>query len=325
MNRLHSVVNYLCSKGYSIVSTSPLSGGINSSVFELLLSDGTKLVLKLYPISSNSRIRNRGECEINFYQYLLSSGVSNVPVLVDFDSDYHWSLISWLSGKRLVCFNNDELFQVASFIRDLNTPKYLHHRQLLEPASDSCCSLPQVLDSINRRFLQFQRVNPQSQVERDALSFIHYQIYPYYQLFSDKLLALSNSFYWSKAQLLPVASPSDIGIHNLLSSSGLLYFFDFEYAGLDDLSKLVTDFVIHPEFPLSDSHFHFFVDSISSMVPGADNPNWLKRVNDLLNIFVAKWSLILLNDLHSNTLTFSKFKKSESYFHFMINSSLIPT
>jgi thiamine kinase-like enzyme len=43
-----------------------------------------------------------------------------------------------------------------------------------------------------------------------------------------------------------IVSPSDLGFHNILKYKKKLYFYDFEYAGLDDPIKLICDFFWHP-------------------------------------------------------------------------------
>ena len=42
---------------------------------------------------------------------------------------------------------------------------------------------------------------------------------------------------------LLIASPSDFGFHNMRYNKNKLFFFDFEYFGLDDPCKLFLDFV----------------------------------------------------------------------------------
>ena len=69
----------------------------------------------------------------------------------------------------------------------------------------------------------------------------------------------------------------------------------------------------------------YFLDELTTQVLGADNLNWRLRVNDMLPIFVVKWSLILLNRLKSNQLTDSQLHKAISYFEAMsCNCPVLP-
>ncbi len=317
MISLDDAINSLFCRGYLISSIRNLSGGVNSSVFEVICSDGSKKVLKLYPKPSSFDSRKRGEAEIVFYKYLYNSRVSNVPSILDYDSEFQWSLISWIDGERLYAFETKHLLQVVNFIRDINASNICSYRQMLPFASDACQSLLQVLDSIKQRIIRFKCISPKSIIGVRATQFIINEISPYFETLSHKLLDNNSKPHWYSSNLLYVASPSDIGINNLLQSSGQLYFFDFEYAGLDDLAKLASDFIVHPEFPLRQIHAQYFIDALSAIVAGANDSNWRERVNDLLEIFVVKWSLIMLNQYFAGNLTEPQLNKAISYFRFM--------
>ena len=317
MTRLDDAIAHLSLRGYSIKSIRSLSGGVNSAVFKLICSDGSTKVLKLYPMPTVLDLRKRGELEISFYKYLHNLDLHNVPSILDHDQELQWCLISWLDGHRLCNFDFRYLSKVANFIRDINQSKFLADRQRLPFASDACVSLPQVLDSIRARILSFDCIISQSPISIKAAKFISKEIKPYFESLSNNLLLNRSKPHWSSYNFLYVASPSDIGINNIIEHSGELYFYDFEYAGLDDLSKLASDLIVHPEFPLSRSQAIYFLDELTAQVIGAENLNWRGRVNDLLPIFVVKWSLILLNKLKVNRLTDAQLQKAISYFQVM--------
>ena len=312
------VLNHLSLKGYVKSSLRRLSGGVNSSVFELLSIDGKRTVLKIYPKRSSTDSRNRGKSEVQFLKYLSISRVTNVPVLLDYDPEFNWSLISWIEGKQLQLIHGEQIHQVVDFIKDINRPELSFERNKLALASDSCQSLSQVLSSIETRIIQFESIKPESQIADAALNFIKNQIRPHYTQLSQKLLNLTPKNHWSDLdQSLYIASPSDLGVNNLLFNGDRLFFYDFEYAGLDDLSKLATDFIVHPESPLSESQTNFFLTSLSSEFSDVLGISWHQRVNDLAPIFVVKWSLILLNSLKVNNLSQSQLEKSINYFVYM--------
>lgn len=317
MNRLDDAVAHLSFKGYSIKSSRSLSGGVNNSVYELICSDGSRKVLKLYPSPTVRDSRTRGELEISFYKYLHKLDLHNVPSILDYDSEMQWCLITWIDGQRLSNFDFRYLSKVANFIRDINLSNSLADRQRLPFASDACVSLSQVLDSISERILSFDSISFKSPIAVEAAKFIAKHIKPYFESLRNNLLPNTSMHHWSDCNLLYVASPSDIGINNIIEHAGELYFYDFEYAGLDDLSKLASDLIVHPEFPLSQSQAMYFLDELTVQVLGADKPTWRRRVNDLLPIFVVKWSLILLNKLKVNQLTDSQLQKAISYFQVM--------
>ena len=113
-------------------------------------------------------------------------------------------------------------------------------------------------------------------------------------------------------QSLYIASPSDLGVNNLLFNGDRLFFYDFEYAGLDDLSKFFT-FIVHPESPLSESQTNFFLNSLSSEFSD------VQLVNKELMILLLYLLLsgVLLNSLKVNSLSQSQLEKSINYFVYM--------
>lgn len=90
-----------------------------------------------------------------------------------------------------------------------------------------------------------------------------------------------------------VYSPSDFGLHNCLEdrSDGKLNlsFFDFEYAGADHPLKLVLDFLLQPDYLLTERHQDLFLAELKSPFPLdlEDVPESIWR------LFVAKWMLIV--------------------------------
>ena len=317
MTRLTNIINRLCQKGYLVSSLRRLSGGINSSVFELECRDNRKYALKLYPVYSQIDRRNRGKTEIKFLQYLSVLRVKNVPSLIDFDPAFDWALISWLTGNRIEKLDQNHLLQIASFIQVINSPDFLSERKMLSPASDACTSLGKVLDSINSRIMHFQAIKINSEISSATIKFINTEIIPYFTVLCEDLSKNDVKKHWLTSEALHIASPSDLGVNNLMENGNQLHFFDFEYAGLDDLSKLVSDLIVHPESPLTQSEANFFIDTLSLKSPGLRSIGWRERVNDLLQVFVVKWSLILLNKLKINNLSEIQLVKSMTYFRSM--------
>ena len=88
-------------------------------------------------------------------------------------------------------------------------------------------------------------------------------------------------------------SPSDFGFHNILCKDTTLNFVDFEYAGIDDLAKLLADFSLMPEMQLSKAHNNLFRETIIS---GLDVDRYFDKRLALLDfLFPVKWVCIILN------------------------------
>ena len=79
-----------------------------------------------------------------------------------------------------------------------------------------------------------------------------------------KVRVIRDVNYFSAICRMP--SPSDFGFHNILCKDGILNFVDFEYAGTDDIAKLLADFSLMPEIQLSNSHKNLFRKTIMSQL-----------------------------------------------------------
>ena len=60
-------------------------------------------------------------------------------------------------------------------------------------------------------------------------------------------------------------SPSDFGFHNVIKKKKKLFFFDFEYAGMDDPVKLISDFICQPDHKLSKKQRYLFYNNILNL------------------------------------------------------------
>ena len=92
-----------------------------------------------------------------------------------------------------------------------------------------------------------------------------------------------------------ILSPSDFGFHNALRNrEGDIIFLDFEYFGLDDPAKTISDFILHPAMELKDEFKNYFV---TEMIERFDYNDQLKsRLRILYPLFGLKWCLIFLNE-----------------------------
>ena len=88
-------------------------------------------------------------------------------------------------------------------------------------------------------------------------------------------------------------SPSDFGFHNILHSEGGLNFLDFEYAGRDDLAKLLSDFRLCPEIKVKKKYTEIFCKNIIDDLEL--DKGFEKRLEILTNLGRVKWLCIVLN------------------------------
>ena len=120
--------------------------------------------------------------------------------------------------------------------------------------------------------------------------------------------------YWDDIRDHAIASPSDIGIHNILRTSGGLFFLDFEYAGRDDLSKLAADIIVHPEYTLTGSKEKILLNKLQTNMRNIIPESWLLRLDDIKPLISIKWCLIMLRKSEENNLCENQLKKTMLYF-----------
>ena len=315
MTRLRQALDNLNQKGYAISSLKRLSGGINSAVFQAKSSDGIKYVVKLYRLPSKDDPRNRCRTEQDFLKHLQACQVHNTPTLLESNISAGWSLISWIAGQKPASLELTDLQEITEFIIRINEISAEATRSQLQPASEACESLPGLITSISGRIKRLQSSTPRSQVGHDAIRWISKTIEPRFHSISQRLLdSRSSCCHWQDLHGCRIASPSDVGIHNTLRTSQGLYFLDFEYAGIDDLSKLVADWILQPECTFNKEKEIAFIDNLSDQFSRQNSGKWIQRFSDIKPLIHIKWCLIMLNNLKTNQLDKRQFSKVKYYY-----------
>ncbi len=105
-------------------------------------------------------------------------------------------------------------------------------------------------------------------------------------------------------------SPSDFGVHNMLwKTDGSTIFLDFEYCGLDDPMRVVSEFVMHDQnYAISDTLKRYFLDQYKSKVnlPKSE----FERINILTKLFFIEWISFFLNSITSKGFEQMQFSNS---------------
>ena len=315
MTRLRQALEDLNQKGYELSSLKQLSGGINSAVFQAMSSDEMKYVVKLYPLPSSVDPRNRCQTEKNFMSYLQSCQINNTPTLLESNISAGWSLLNWIEGKKPTSLEPTDLQEITDFVVHINEASAEATRSQLQPAAEACQSLPGLIESISERLKRLQSITPNSEPSRKAIQWITKTIEPLFRSISQRLLdRRASCSHWQDLHACRIASPSDVGIHNTLRTSQGLQFLDFEYAGIDDLSKLAADWILQPEYCLDQMQEAIFTEVLLKGMQERIGTSWHKRFNDIKPLIHIKWCLIMLNQLQSNKLSPSQLEKTMNYF-----------
>ncbi len=313
-----AVLPFLQKHGFGAESElSLLRGGANNRVYGVRDSR-QKAVLKHY-FKNPSDPRDRFRSEKAFYEFLWARGIRRTPEPLAWDSELRLGLLSFIEGRKLRAeeVNSGAVTQAIDFILELYQSRTGAAESPL--ASEACFSITEHLDCIHNRVARLQTVQNSTEIDAQAITFIREQLEPAWDEVRGKISFAAAS---GLNHVLPAGqrclSPSDFGFHNaLLTADGKLRFFDFEYAGWDDPSKLICDFFCQPELPVGREHWPSVLDTVSRAFsehlggnPGsfsdfglrvsefspAGAPRLADRAELLLPAYQIKWCCIMLND-----------------------------
>lgn len=276
--------------GLDVVDATLIKGRGNSRIYQLVLANGEKCALKIYPDRQPDN-RARLETEFSAATILERNGFSVMKALVKND-DMNWAVYSWIDGT--VIESPDEAFisKSADFIRRLKKLSSESGQFADFPeASESCLSGEEIVRQIKGRLTKLQAAD-----SAELSRFLTDEFLPAFQSMTEYARAgcgklfeqtLSSSFF--------VPSPSDFGAHNAIKNiAGETIYIDFEYFGWDDPAKLVSDFYWHPAMNLSDELRSKWIEDTKDIFE--DDLSFSKRLRAYLPLIGLRWCLILLNE-----------------------------
>ena len=270
-----------------------LAGGRNNRVYRLDIENGPSLVLKRY-FSDSRDTRDRLGAEWNFVSHAWSRGIRTVPEPLLCDASERAGLYGFVQGRKL---SGSEVTQAhvdaaVDFVLAVNE----HPRPALAAGSEACFSLNQHVALIERRLKRLVAIDPAAPNAGEAQHLVSARLFPAWNAVKKRIT--SNAVAEEDRALTTdecCLSPSDFGFHNaLLDGEGPLTFLDFEYAGLDDPAKLVSDFFCQPEVLVPLGYHARFIDRLAQGL--CLDTAAIARCHMLLDAYRIKWACIILND-----------------------------
>lgn len=279
-----------------VLSLTRLAGGRNNRVYRLETDHGPSLVLKLY-FSDIRDTRDRLGAEWSFITHAWSRGIRNLPEPLACDAAEHAGLFGFVEGRKLTAseLTPSHIDAAIDFVLAVNT----RPRPVLAAGSEACFSLSEHVAMVERRVERLTRLDPAAPQLAEVQSFVSARLRPAWAAVKSRLIADARDAGLPMEEPIGAnercLSPSDFGFHNaLVDDEGRLSFLDFEYAGLDDPAKLVSDFFCQPEVPVP---LAYHADFIERMARGlALDTAAIARCRLLLNAYRVKWTCIILND-----------------------------
>ena len=238
------------------------------------------------------------------------------------------ALYSLLPGNRPKVITHNHITQSTSFINEVNQLRFLPEASDIPAAADACFCWWDHIELTESRIELLMDMKPISELDVDVYAFVKEQLQPFWLQLKKQLLQQIKMSQLKEPLLLDemVLSPSDFGFHNTLEDEGRLFFVDFEYAGWDDVAKLISDFICQPEIPVLKSQGQQFMDEVLVDFPRSSEIKY--RVDCLLPVHRLKWCCILLNEfkeeyrerrlhagLKSEGLLAEQFSKAIQYFN----------
>ena len=250
--------SYIVSGGKQVEYTSfeKMIGGINSEVYKVK-KGGKDAVLKFY---SKNASEYRQKREIGFYKFVEEEGGNWTPKLIDYNEEQRWTLLTFIKGKTIDKLSESDIDQIAKFV-NYTKIKGKSEREYMLKASDNGMNFAAILSSVENR-IESQKVKfNESDQDIKFLVKLESKLEELKRCYQSKNRESSSE--WNIGKINKHYSPSDVGLHNTIKSNNGLKFFDFEYSGIDDKSKLICDWIHQPRYIFSIDQERQFLEKIS--------------------------------------------------------------
>lgn len=251
--------------------------------------NGKKIIRKNLSKIKNKKI-NTYQNELRFYKFLKKSNIKSTPKLINYIDKESTIELEELKGRPFLQknINNSNVRQYINFLNQINSKNSIKNFKILNNSSEYSFSIKDYLDVIKNKISKTKKILIEYNDLKLLKNFIDLENY-----FIDykKFIYLSfNKKFITKKYLC--ASPSDIGFHNVVIKNKKLFFYDFEYSGLDDPSKFICDFFLQPKYKIEHNFFKLFEKYLFLTHESRDDILYRSKV--IFPISALKWSCIYL-------------------------------
>lgn len=271
--------------------------GTNNRVFKGEYKNKV-IIIKKFSQNKKSKIKNINE--FKFTKIFYKKCNSSVAKPLKISKKYNYAMYEFLKGKKVKKVNNKHIILCAKFINEIQIK---NKNQLNLPmAKENCITLNDHVKLVTNKFKKISSLKENKKLylfiknkfTPSWLSFKKYFKKIYHNKLNEKI---------SKKNL--IISPSDFNFNNMLFNEKKLFFFDFEYSGLDDCKKLICDFICQPDIKISNKQKKIFINELNQKYIIKKN-----TIEDLIVLHKFKWCLILLNIYVSNKIKKKQFDKN---------------
>ena len=289
----------LGAKRDSLVS---LHGGINNHVFscEIGTKASERFVIKGY--APKLGLTDRMKAEVEFLRYAEQVAPHYIPKLLAEDYDQRCVVLEFIDGQSYcpgISPPEQAIIQAGDFFRLLNADKLLAKKYIQQSAADGFLSLTEHLHHVQGRLNQLLTDHLPKHLGAVAHTLLQ-QIRRDFDEVADRTKKLID-----KGEVQDhidpdncCVSPSDFGFHNAFQCASGVKFFDFEFAGWDDVAKTMVDFILQPRVPVAPLLANLFY-RYGIQLPCKALTDRTLVLGPILRI---KWLCIMLSVLHPDRL-----------------------
>ena len=227
--------------------------------------------------------------ELNFLNFLKKKNIENIPKIEKIDFKNKLYICNYINGHKPKKIEKKEILGCINFIKKINI-----NNIVFPPAIDSCFSLNDHFKVAEKKIEMIKRIK----IKDKKINNIFFDSYNEFKELKKIFTKTGNNFYKRLKKKDIILSPSDFGFHNIKILNKKLFFFDFEYSGIDDPKKLVCDFFCQPDYIIDIKYFDFFAKKVIG------KNNYIRNrssLNGLLKIHSIKWICILIKHLYNDT------------------------
>jgi hypothetical protein len=281
------VRRFLAGEGWQSEHISRQMGAANRHEVFLLEDADRRAVLKIHEPAAAGR-RDAFAHEALLHAFYAQQVGDWVPRLIAQDKNCRALLFEHVEGAPMAGEGSSlaDVARMAEFLLETNQPDVLERaRQAKLPAaSDSGLSPAEHWQCALSRVEALLALPASDEATVAMRNFVRAELQP----------ALAKSKPDASRPAEPCLSPSDFGFHNVIRrTNGSFCFLDFEHAGWDDPAKLVADFILQPDAPLSAEAAEALMDALHG--GSIFGPQLASHVWQILPLQKYKWTAIILN------------------------------
>ena len=250
-------------KNLNFKNIKKISHSINSKTYLLHQNNGKKFIMKIY-LNQLNDFRNRIKQEINAYNLLNKNNIHQIPKIIYSSESYNFIILEYINGSNFTKIADLDLIDLLDFLKQLKKITSRNYNIYPFDASEATFNFKDLSKNLNNRIKNLLTISKNYKI---LDKFLKFELIPKWKKINKNLIINHDN----KISVLNlnkknrILSPSDFGFQNMIKYNGKIFFMDFEYFGMDDPVKLVSDFILHPKNNLTKKQIKIWIDENSKM------------------------------------------------------------